>query len=178
MSDGGDAGAAGAVASDSDGSTVTDTTVEKPDESSESTADTLLSGARIGQFLSVGVAGSLLETVLLTLIDSVLGFPYLLAKAVGAESSITLMFLLNDRWTFAEASDASVVRRWLRSNSVRFVGVGIATGIGWVLVTTTGMELILFGLDVWPPLANYVGIGVALVVNYVAESLFTWRVTG
>lgn len=177
MSDGGDAGAAGAVASDSDGSTVTDTTAEKPDESSGSTADTLLSGARIGQFLSVGVAGSLLETVLLTLIDSVLGFPYLLAKAVGAESSITLMFLLNDRWTFAEASDASVVRRWLRSNSVRFVGVGIATGIGWVLVTTTGMELILFGLDVWPPLANYVGIGVALVVNYVAESLFTWRIT-
>lgn len=163
------------MTTDTDGSAAT--ADDSDPETTESTAETLLSGARFGQFLSVGVVGSLLETILLTLIDSVLGFPYLLAKAVGAESSITLMFLLNDRWTFAESSDASMVRRWLRSNSVRFVGVGIATGIGWVLVTATGMELILFGLDVWPPLANYVGIGVALLVNYVAESLFTWRVT-
>ncbi|MFB6176084.1 MAG: GtrA family protein, partial [Halobaculum sp.] len=138
--DGGSAGVTGAVTTATDDS-ATDSR-EDPNDT-ESTAETLLSGARIGQFLSVGVAGSVLETVLLTLIDSVLGYPYLLAKAVGAESSITLMFLLNDRWTFAVSADASMFRRWLRSNSVRFVGVGIAAGIGWVLVTTTGFELIL-----------------------------------
>jgi putative flippase GtrA len=173
----GDGGVTTTNAGSDTGTTVAGETEEaSAPEEATSTADELLSGARIGQFLSVGIAGSALETVLLTLIDSVLGFPYLVAKAVGAESSITLMFLLNDRWTFAEESDASVIRRWLRSNSVRFVGVGIAALIGWTLVTLVDVELLLFDIDFWPPVANYVGIGVALVVNYIAESLFTWRV--
>ena len=146
-----------------------------PDD--QSTLDALLSGTRIGQFLSVGVAGATLETILLTLLVSVFGLPYLAGKAVGAEASITLMFLLNDNWTFEGAADASPLRRWLRSNSVRIVGVGVAAAVGQLLVTAVDPELVVAGYDVWPPVANGAGIGVALVVNYVAESLFTWRVT-
>lgn len=142
------------------------------------TVDALLSGTRIGQFLSVGVAGATLETVVLFLLDPVVGLPFLVAKAVGAEASITLMFLLNDNWTFESASDASVLRRWLRSNSVRIVGVGIAAGIGQALVTFADPGVVVAGFDVWAPLANLLGIGVAMVVNYVAESLFTWRIGG
>jgi putative flippase GtrA len=139
-----------------------------PDD--QSTLDALLSGTRIGQFLSVGVAGATLETILLTLLVSVFGLPYLVGKAVGAEASITLMFLLNDNWTFEGAADASPLRRWL-------VGVGVAAAVGQLLVTAVDPELVVAGYDVWPPVANGAGIGVALVVNYVAESLFTWRVT-
>ncbi|MEZ3142742.1 GtrA family protein [Halobaculum sp. MBLA0143] len=152
------------------------TTAPDGGESSTGTVDALLSGTRIGQFLSVGVAGATLETVVLSLLDPVLGLPFLVAKAVGAEASITLMFLLNDNWTFDGESDASVVRRWLRSNSVRIVGVGIAAGIGQALVTFVDPGVVVAGFDVWAPVANLAGIGVAMVVNYVAESLFTWRI--
>jgi len=143
----------------------------------QSTLDALLSGTRIGQFLSVGVAGAALETVVLTLLVSVFGLPYLAGKAVGAEASITLMFLLNDNWTFEGAAEASPLRRWLRSNSVRIVGVVLAAVVGQALVTVADPQLAVAGYDVWPPVANGAGIAVALVVNYVAESLFTWRVT-
>ena len=153
------------------------TTTPDGGESSAGTLDALLSGTRIGQFLSVGVAGASLETTVLFLLDPVLGLPFLVAKAVGAEASITLMFLLNDNWTFDTASDASVVRRWLRSNSVRVVGVGIAAGIGQALVTFADPGVVVAGFDIWAPVANLAGIGVAMIVNYVAESLFTWRIT-
>ena len=161
-------------------STVSDEPPAAPDGGGETagTVDALLSGTRIGQFLSVGVAGATLETVVLFLLDPVAGLPFLAAKAVGAEASITLMFLLNDNWTFESASDASVLRRWLRSNSVRVVGVGVAAGIGQALVTFADPGVVVAGFDVWAPLANLLGIGVAMVVNYVAESLFTWRIGG
>ncbi|MFC7177267.1 hypothetical protein [Halosegnis marinus] len=42
----------------------------------------------------------------------------------------------------------------------------------------TGVELSLLGIDAWFVAAKVAGIGVGMVVNYVAESLFTWRVAG
>jgi putative flippase GtrA len=145
----------------------------------------LASAGRIGQFVSVGVAGASLETVLVALLTA--GFVFapplagrpLVAKAVGAEASITLMFLLNDNWTFADHGDAgpvALVRRWVKSHLVRSVGLSVAFATLFVLTSWTDVRLVVAGGDVWPTVANAIGIGVGLTINYVAESLVTWRV--
>ncbi|TSD15646.1 GtrA family protein [Haloglomus irregulare] len=145
----------------------------------------LASAGRIGQFVSVGVAGASVETVLVALLTAgfVLDPPFagrpLLAKAVGAEASITLMFLLNDSWTFADhggAGPAALVRRWVTSHLVRSVGLAVAFGTLFVLTSWTDVRLVVAGGNVWPTIANGIGIGVGLSINYVAESLVTWRV--
>ncbi|MFB6206915.1 MAG: GtrA family protein [Haloglomus sp.] len=145
----------------------------------------LASAGRIGQFVSVGVAGASLETVLVALLTAgfvvrppLAGQP-LVAKAIGAEASITLMFLLNDNWTFADHGGAgalALVRRWIKSHLVRSVGLAVAFVTLYVLTSWTDIRLLVAGGDVWPTIANVVGIGAGLTINYVAESLVTWRV--
>ncbi|MDR5657202.1 GtrA family protein [Halodesulfurarchaeum sp. HSR-GB] len=139
----------------------------------------LASGARIGQFVSVGLAGAGLETVIVFLLTGLATVPPLGAKAVGAEASISLMFLLNDRVTFAgegERGIRSTGRRYLKSHTVRLGGLAVAFTTLYVLTAWTEITLRVSGADVWPTLANVIGIGVGMTINYVAESLITWRV--
>lgn len=130
----------------------------------------LASSVRFGQFVSVGVVGFFVDNAVLALCVELFGLSLLAAKLVGAETAIVVMFVLNERWTFADAGGSSpreLLRRFLTSNLVRVGGVGVATG---VLLTLNG----LFG--VWYLLANVIGIGVGFVVNYTFESLVTWRI--
>ena len=142
----------------------------------------LATAERIGQFVSVGVAGATLETVIVALLTSgVLATtaPPLAAKAVGAEASITLMFLLNDRWTFADEGEGGVVsllRRYGKSHLVRLGGLSVAFVTLYVLTSLTGLSLVVRNADLWPTVANAVAIGVGMTLNYIAESLVTWRV--
>ncbi|WP_435102329.1 GtrA family protein [Halarchaeum sp. P4] len=130
----------------------------------------LLSGRRVGQFLSVGVLGAVIDTVGLLVLVEATGADPTLAKVGSAELSICVMFVLNEYWTFRQARTpgrGSLLRRFGRSNLVRWVGAGIAL---CVLTVLNGW----FG--VWYVAANVAGIGVGFVVNYVAESTITWRI--
>ena len=142
----------------------------------------LAAAGRIWRFVSVGAAGATLETVIVALLTSgVLArtAPPLLAKAVGAEASITLMFLVNDRWTFAGAGEAGFVsrcRRYGRSHLVRVGGLAVAFATLFALTAWTDVTILVDGADLWPTVANVVAIGAGMTLNYVAESLVTWRV--
>lgn len=143
------------------------------------TLDELAHGVRFGQFVSVGVAGASLETAIVFVLTGLLTVAPLAAKAVGAEASITLMFLINDRWTFSEEGNAGLLavgRRYLKSHLVRLGGLAVAFATLYVLTSWTDVELVVASVDVWPTVANAIGIGVGMVLNYVAESLITWRV--
>ncbi|MFB6111292.1 MAG: GtrA family protein [Halobacteriaceae archaeon] len=139
----------------------------------------LLSGKRAGKFVSVGVAGFSLETVVVAILTAGFTVDPLVAKAVGAEASISLMFLLNDRWTFATEGHqrwTNVFRRYLRSHLVRAGGLAVAFLVLWLLTDYTEVTLRIGGADFWPTVANGVGVAAGMAVNYVAESLFTWQV--
>lgn len=138
----------------------------------------LLSGIRFGQFASVGAVGAVCDnTVLLTLTS--FGVLPELAKLLGAETAIIVMFALNERWTFADEGLAGwlpLVRRFLTSNVVRAGGVLVATVVFSLLIRTVDLSFPIAGTDLWFLVANLVGIGVGVVFNYAAEGLFTWRV--
>lgn len=139
----------------------------------------LWSPRTITQFVSVGVVGAVIETILVAALTIGNGFSPVAAKAVGAECSITLMFLLNDRFTFSSdgAGDFStVIRRWGRSHAVRIAGLTVAFAILWLLTAKTTIRVEVVGVDVWPTIANVIGIGVGMVLNYIGESLITWDI--
>jgi putative flippase GtrA len=178
--DAADGGAA--VAPNGDGASSVDPPGPGPVAVLQDRVRALVAAERIGQFVSVGVAGATLETVIVALLTSgvlPLTTSPLSAKAVGAEASITLMFLLNDRWTFAAEGDAglvSLLRRYAKSHVVRLGGLTVAFGTLFVLTSMTEVTLVVRGADLWPTVANAVAIGAGMTLNYVAESLVTWRV--
>jgi putative flippase GtrA len=139
----------------------------------------LYSGLRFGQFVSVGAVGATAETIVVAILTAGYGVLPQLAKAAGAEVSITLMFLINDRWTFSEAGAAGWlprIRRYLKSHLVRAGGLLVGFAVLTALTSGTDVTLVVAGADLWPTVANAIGIGCGMVLNYLTEGLFTWRV--
>jgi len=138
----------------------------------------LLSGARVGQFVSVGAVGAGVDTATtLVLQEGLAVFPEI-AKLIGAECAIVMMFLINEHWTFAEegaTGRGAFLRRLLTSNVVRSGGLAVQLVV-YAYVRRLPVSISLAGVDLWTVLPILIAIGSAVIVNYVAESLFTWRV--
>lgn len=125
---------------------------------------------RLGQFASVGVVGAVVDNgVLFGLVElGLLGF--VPAKVAAWIVTIGVIFTINERWTFARFGPfgvRAIGRRLFRSYVVRF---------GGFVVTISVYTALVHGVGIWYIAANVVGIGVGFVVNYVFESLFTWKV--
>jgi putative flippase GtrA len=143
--------------------------------------DALLSGVRLGQFVSVGALGAVFDNAVLVALRLGAGLPEMVAKAAGVETAIVVMFLANEYWTFAEAGGPgrrAFLGRLGRSHVVRAAGAGVQLAVYWLLTQHLTVELVVRGTDLWFLAASPIAIGVAMGVNYVAESLFTWRVGG
>jgi len=124
---------------------------------------------RIWQFVAVGFVGTGCDFAVLISLVELFETPLLFAKVAGAESAIVVMFVINERWTFASwGSDAPrmLLRRLLTSNLVRLGGIVVATSVLLALTTLYGVPYVL---------ANGVGIGAGFIVNYLMENLFTWQ---
>jgi len=141
--------------------------------------EALATGTRFGKFLSVGAAGAVVDVSVSSALTLAAVLPPQWAKLVGAEVAIVLMFLANDRWTFPDAGGfgpVAKVRRLLKSNLVRTAGLAVQFGVV-AFLTGLDVRVVVFDTDVWAVLTLPVAIGVSFLINYVAESLITWRVT-
>jgi Predicted membrane protein len=141
--------------------------------------DALRSTTRFGRFVSVGIVGAAVDNATLVALRLGAGLSELLAKAGGVETAIVVMFLVNERWTFADHGAAGrrpFLRRLLTSHGVRAGGAAIQLAVYWALTSRLDVTLVVGGTDLWFLAASPLAIAVAVLVNYVAESLFTWRV--
>ncbi|PSQ30116.1 sugar translocase [Halobacteriales archaeon SW_6_65_46] len=138
----------------------------------------LVARDRIGRFLSVGVVGAGFDITTATLLRELGVYPEL-AVVAGIEVAIVVMFLLNDRFTFAGEGHAGVratLRRFATSNVVRLGGIAVQLGVFRLLYRVPEITVGVAGIDAWFVAAKIGGIGAGMLVNYVTESLFTWRV--
>ncbi|KAA9400051.1 GtrA family protein [Haloarcula sp. CBA1130] len=141
--------------------------------------EALVSGVRFGQFVSVGVVGAISDNSVLAVLGLVFGVSDMWAKAAGVETAILVMFLVNEHWTFAGQGDVgrrSFATRLGKSHLVRSGGVAVQLAVYWLLTQWLTIELVIAGTDLWFIAASPLAIGVAMLVNYVAESVFTWQV--
>jgi putative flippase GtrA len=140
--------------------------------------EALLSGVRFGKFVSVGAVGATFDLAVSTLLILQFGVVGEVAKVAGAEVAIVVMFFINEHWTFAEEATGGALptlRRLLKSNLVRSGGVAVqflvVRSLGGLDVTLTA-----FGVDLWQLVPLPIAIVVSMLLNYVLESLVTWRV--
>lgn len=138
----------------------------------------LLDRGRFGRFATVGIVGATIDITVSSILVLGAEVPPELAKFVGAECAIVLMFLLNDRLTFRDEETRGVwhgLRRLVKSNVVRSGGIAVQLVVVFVL-TRSGIAILLGGIDVWPILTMPIAIACGFLFNYVGETLVTWRV--
>jgi len=139
----------------------------------------LLSSVRFGQFVSVGAVGAIIDTTVLTTTTLILNFPDLWGKAAGIEAAVIIMFVINERWTFSNKGSPKTIqsiKRLGKSHAVRSGGITIQLITYWILIQWTNISVIINQTDFWFLLASFFSIGLAMLVNYTFESIFTWKV--
>lgn len=140
--------------------------------------DALRSRVRFGKFVSVGVVGAVCDTTVLVTLTQ-LGVLPEVATLVGIETAILVMFAINENWTFAEhgaADGRSLLGRLGRSHGVRAAGSLTQFVVFVAIFRGFPVTALVAGVNLWLLVAKGGGIAVGMVVNYIFESLFTWRV--
>jgi len=147
------------------------------DRSLPDTLASLVSGVRFGKFVSVGAVGAVVDTTILFTLVEFGGFPAVWTNLLSIEVAILVMFAINERWTFAtHGREGGLLRRVFRSHAVRATGTTVQVVVFTVLIELVAVRLLVSGFDLWLLVAKGTGIGLGMLVNYVFESLFTWRV--
>jgi putative flippase GtrA len=139
----------------------------------------LQSRVRLGKFVSVGVVGAVFDTTVLVVLSQFLGVLEEIAVIAGIEASILVMFAINEHWTYPDSGQQgriATLRRLVRSHFVRSGGIIVQFTVFVVIYRLLFTPVTLFDIDLWLLVAKGAGILFGMSVNYVFETLFTWRV--
>lgn len=118
------------------------------------------------RFAVVGVSNTVIFFLVYTLLVQVFGVWYLLASAIGFVAGAINGFLLNRSWTFrGHRGDALTPVRW---GVVQSCGLGLDEALLYLLVKGAGMDKLV---------AQAVAIGVVVVVTFVANRAWTFRMS-
>lgn len=151
---------------------------------------------RFTKFAIVGVSGVPVTLVVNYLLHVVANMPLAISTALAVEAAIITNFAGHQVWTFRGAEERPrrlpfaerhhligplvtwvlqpTVRRFVKFNAVSLVGLVITTAITTFLASQYGPELRAVAGDAYFVPANLVGIGVAMVWNFLANALWTW----
>lgn len=105
----------------------------------------------------------LVNSLMLVLLFQWVHLPLVIASALSTELAIVNNFCWNNRWTFGCTQFS--LSRFAQFNLVSLAGLIITAVALWVLVRHLGFYYLK---------ANMLGIALAMVWNFVANSLWTW----
>lgn len=128
---------------------------------------------RFLKFIAVGLSGVLVNQGILALVTLLTNWSKFIAVIPGIEVSIITNFILNDRFTFVDRRDNknnSFIKRLLKFNLVCLTGAAINYGIYSLITALWGVDSLAVR-----QVANFIGIIVAFIWNYVFSLVWTWK---
>ncbi len=123
---------------------------------------------RIAKFIGVGLSGTIVNLGILRLVERFTDWNHYVTLIPGIEVSIITNFLLNDYFTFSDrrtGKTRSFIGRMLKYNLVSLSGATINYVVAILLVNV--------GVNIY--LADFIGILVAFIWNYLFSTLWTWK---
>ncbi|MHB8395210.1 MAG: GtrA family protein [Candidatus Dormibacteria bacterium] len=126
--------------------------------------------ARGGAFGLVGLAGLVVNQVILAILVSGFGFNYLVAAAVASQGSTVVAFAINEAWVFRQASVGAGLGPLL-SRFVIFDGLNTASlllrlPVLYVLTSRMGVNYLI---------SNLVAVGVFMLARFAVADGWIWR---
>ncbi len=138
----------------------------------------LLAHKEIQRFLRfglVGISGTLVDFIILTLLKELLHLPTLTANTISYSCGIINNFILNRLWTFPEARQARIATQFIRFTLVSLVGLALND------LLVTWLEVPLGALLNSPEQgylpAKLAATAVVLAWNFIGNRLWTFRKT-
>ena len=86
-----------------------------------------------------GVAGFIVDAGIVVLFTRGLGLGPIVAQVVGFTIAVTVTWLINRHWTFAEHASEKWLHEWTRYVAANLIGAVVNNGVYVVLVLTLAM---------------------------------------
>jgi dolichol-phosphate mannosyltransferase len=118
------------------------------------------------KFALVGVSGIIVNQGLLALQMDALQIDLKIAGLIAIELSILNNFFLNNIWTWKDRKKHSFGKRLLRYHMV----TALSGGVNYVTLL-----FLTASLDMHYLLANLIGIGIGMVINFALNHLWTFQ---
>lgn len=125
--------------------------------------------ARIGRFLTGGLAGFVLQIAVLAVLIA-LNVQYLVATALAVELAIVINFLWHERWTWQDRPARNDRERWLR-----LVRYNLMTGITSIVGSLVVTALLVESLSMSPVVANIISVVALGALNFAGAETLVFR---
>ncbi len=126
----------------------------------------------VGQFMIVGMLGTLIDISLFAALHIVLGFPTLLANTISYSAGIINNFFFHRYWTFADRP-----RKAAEAQFVQFAAVSLSALVLnnlLVVLLADPFNLLVTSVSLGALFAKLCATGVGMVWNFLANHLWTF----
>lgn len=120
----------------------------------------------LGKFSIVGLSGILINQGILILLHQFFDVDIRYAGIIAIELSIISNFLLNNFWTWQKGLSEGLLIRFFKYHLVTLFSGGV----------NYGTLLILTSLNIHYFLANLIGIGIGMVINFIINHNWTFKI--
>lgn len=129
--------------------------------------------SRLLRFAAVGISGTVVDLVLLTVFKGVFGLPTILANTLSYGAGIFNNYALNRAWTFRESRSKRVVAQFAQFALISLIGLLLNNLLVSSLETPFG-QLIGNSQAGYLP-AKIVATALVMVWNFLANRLWTFN---
>lgn len=117
------------------------------------------------KFSLVGASNTVIDFGTYILLTRVFAVHFLQANTVAFVCAASWSYFWNRTWTF-RSSDANIRKQYIKFLIVATIGLGITTGLLYVLVMHTGMDDLV---------AKVIAVGAVLIWNFFVNRFWTFR---
>ena len=127
---------------------------------------------RLAKFNIVGLAGIVVQTVVLAVLIRAAKMNYLIATAIAVEAAILHNFFWHHRWTWGDRNHRNFSLLYLVARLLRF---NLTTGLVSILgnLVFTGIFVGIAGLSPVP--ANLIAIAMCSIINFLVNDRFVFE---
>lgn len=126
---------------------------------------------RFGRFLMVGLSGTLVDLVVLSLLKHFLGWPTIIANILSYSVGILNNYLLNRLWVYPETKNQQSAVQLLQFCLISLIGLALNNLLVWLLEPLFGQFV---GDYSYLP-AKFVATAFVLIWNFGANRLWTFK---
>jgi putative flippase GtrA len=125
--------------------------------------------SEIVRFGISGVAGFVVDAGIVLLVTRVLGLGPIVAQVIAFTVAVTVTWLINRHWTFAEHASENWLHEWTRYVAANSVGAAVNNGVYVILVLTVAL------FSKTPVLGVAVGSLAGMGFNFSSSKLFVFK---
>ncbi len=116
-----------------------------------------------------GVAGFIVDAGLIAILTQALRIGPIIAQAIGFTAAVTVTWLINRHWTFAEYASDKWLHEWARYVAANSIGAAVNNGVYIMLVLTVAF------FSETPVFAVAAGSVAGMLLNYISSKVIAFR---